>query len=387
MSLLAILPPLLAVLAWGWLLALRGGFWRADVRLGEAPPPERWPEVVALIPARDEAGQIAGALSSHLAAGYPGRLSVIVIDDGSRDGTGRIAREIAEGAARPVRVVAAPPLPEGWSGKLWALETGMKAAAETAPQAEWVLLCDADIRLGPGTLGRLVAKAEHERLGLASLMARLDDAGLWGGLLIPAFVFFFQKLYPFRWVASRTHGTAAAAGGCVLARREVLARIGWPGAVRGALIDDCALARRMKGMPGLEAIWLGLADAEEAMSLRDNASLGAVWRMVKRTAFTQLRTNWGLLAGTVLGMALLYLAGPLAVLLWPLHGSTVAALLGLLGWGLAAVAYGPTLSHFGRPLWEAPALPLAGLLYTAMTLDSALAHARGQGGAWKGRTY
>lgn len=380
-----ILLCLAACVAWGILLAARGGFWRADMRLGTTPDPTSWPEVAVLIPARDEAETVVSVLEAHAASRYPGRLTVVLADDGSRDGTGGLARDLAKTSPRPIHVIEAEPLPSGWSGKLWALDCARRAAERVAPQAQWLLLCDADIRLAPDTLSALVAKGEAERLGLVSLMARLDDRGLWGGLLIPAFVFFFQKLYPFAWVAG-SQKTAAAAGGCILARREVLTRIGWPEAIRGALIDDCALAAKVKGMPGLESIWLGLAD-DEAVSLRDNTALGPVWKMVARSAFAQLKHNWALLAGTVLGMVVLYLLGPLAVLTVPIHGSWLAALVGALAWGLAAFAYVPTLALYDRPAWEAAALPLAAALYTAMTVDSALQHARGKGGAWKGRTY
>ncbi|MEM9144675.1 MAG: glycosyltransferase [Pseudomonadota bacterium] len=390
MTIVLILICLTACLAWAWLLSMRGGFWRADVRLEAAPDPTDWPEIAVLVPARDEAASVPVTLRAHATCGYRGRLQILLIDDGSRDGTAEAARAVAAESQRSgghaVHVLTAPERPSGWSGKLWALETGHKALAELAPRAEWVLLADADIRFEEDTLAKLVAKARADRLGLASLMARLDDGGAWGGLLIPAFVFFFHKLYPFRWVNDRTHKTAAAAGGCILVRRRLLERIGWPGAMRGALIDDCALAARAKGDPGNEPIWLGLAD-DAAVSLRETTGLGDVWQMVTRTAFAQLDHNWLWLAGTVLGMAVLYLAGPLTVLSVPLHGSAVAALLGGIAWGLAGLAYAPTLGHFGRPIWEAAGLPVAAALYTAMTVDSARRHASGEGAAWKGRRY
>lgn len=376
----------LSVALWLWLLLGRGGFWRADVRLGAQLRPEAWPEVVALIPARDEAATIRAVLEAHAATAYPGRFSVIVVDDGSVDGTGVIARQVAAAAPRAIHVLAAPALPAGWTGKLWALETGRVAAGRLAPAASYVLLTDADIIHTPETLGRLVAKAEAQGLALVSLMARLDARGLWGGLLVPAFVFFFQKLYPFRWVNDLARRTAAAAGGCVLARREALDTVGGFGAIRNSLIDDCALAARIKHTPPGRAIWLGLAEGE-VMSLRDNRRLSTVWAMVARTAFAQLRYSVVLLGVALGGMALAYLAGPLAVLALPAHGDRLAAGLGALAWLMAAAVYVPTVRLYGRAGWQALGLPLAALLYGLMTVHSALAHWRGRGGGWKGRTY
>ncbi len=377
----------LGALAWVWLLHARGGFWRADRALprpGELRPD--WPEVAILIPARNEAASIGAVLRSHAATRYPGRVSVVLVDDASEDATARIAAEVAREAPRPIHIVAAPPLPEGWTGKLWALETALSAQARLASRARWILLTDADIEHGADTLTRLVDHAERGGFALVSLMARLDDRGFWGGLLVPAFVFFFQKLYPFAWVADPMRDTAGAAGGCVLVERRAVSEIGAMASLRGALIDDCALAGRVKRGPPRRAIWLGLA-RRSVVSLRDNRRLEAIWTMVARTAFAQLGNSPWQLAGTVAGMAVLYLSGPLAVLLWPLHGSGLAALFGGLAWGLMALAYRPTLRLYGRPAWQGLALPLAAALYTLMTLDSARRHWRGRGGAWKGRTY
>lgn len=383
----ALLPCLAAaLLAWGYLLGFHGGFWRADRRLGAAPDPPAWPEVVAVIPARNEAETIGPVLEAHAASGYPGAFRAVLVDDGSTDGTGAIARGVAGRAARPIEVVAAPALAPGWSGKLAALAAGIRAAERAAPDARYWLLADADIVLAPATLARLVAKAEAEGLAMVSLMARLDARGLWGRLLIPAFVFFFQKLYPFPWVNDPARETAAAAGGCVLIRRAALEGIGGIGAIRGALIDDCALAARVKRGPPRRPIWLGLA-SDEAVSLRDNRAFGSIWAMVARTAFTQLRHSALLLLGSVAGMAGLYLAGPAAVLAWPWHGNAVAGFLGLaVLWAMAA-AYRPTVRLFGLPGVLALTLPVAAAFYMAMTVGSAVAHWRGRGGAWKGRTY
>src|SRR5690625_588773 len=368
----------LALLAWIFLLFGWGGFWRADQRLDEAPAPGEWPEVVAIIPARDEAVTIGEVVSSHKTSDYPGGYSVIVVDDGSSDGTGPIAERAG------AHVIPAPPLATGWSGKLWALQAGVAEADTIAPGARWFLLTDADIVHAPATLRRLVAKAEGERLAMASLMARLDARGVFGGLLVPAFIFFFQMLYPFPWVNRPGHRIAAAAGGCVLIRRDVLEEIGGIASIADALIDDCTLAARVK--EGGRRIWLGLAD-REVVSQRDNRRLSSIWSMVARTAFTQLRHSWLLLLAILVGMALVFIAPPVLVIAGVLGAGWWPLLAGLLAWAAMIPAYAPTLRLYGRPAWEGLALPLAAGLYGAMTLSSAIDHLRGHGGAWKGRTY
>ena len=368
------------LLAWLVLLYGRGDFWRADQRLGDTSGPSEWPEVVAIVPARDEAATIGEVVRAHRASDYPGGYPVIVVDDGSSDGTDGIAQ--AAGA----HVAAAPPLQAGWSGKLWALQAGIAAAAQLTPGARWLLLTDADIVHAPGTLRRLVALAEARELAMASLMARLDARGFWGGMLVPAFLFFFQKLYPFAWVNLPGHRVAGAAGGCVLIRRDALQAIGGFATIRGALIDDCALAARVKHEPPGRAIWLGLAE-DEVVSRRDNRRLGTIWAMVARTAFTQLGHSALLLAGTLAGLALVFLAPPLLLVAGLAGAGWWAALAGALSCGAMVVAYAPTLRLYRRPAWHGLALPAAAALYGAMTLSSALRHWRGRGGAWKGRTY
>jgi hopene-associated glycosyltransferase HpnB len=379
----------LAVLAWLYLLLLHGRFWRADQRL-DAPPASAdlsWPAVVAVIPARDEAAVIGASIASHLRSRYPGAFHVVLVDDASTDGTAEVARQAAAAAGRAERltVTSAPPLPAGWSGKLWAVHHGLTVARQVAPDARYVLLTDADIVHGPDTLTQLVAKAQNEQRALVSLLARLDDRGPWAGLLIPAFVFFFQKLYPFPRVNDPRGATAGAAGGCMLIERAALEAAGGIPAVRHELIDDCAIARRIKGRPPRRAIWLGLS--REVVSLRDNRRLADIWDMVARTAYTQLRYSPALLLGTVAGLALLYLLGPALALAWPAHGQAAVGLLGLAAWALMTLAYAPTLTLYGRPWWQGIALPLAALLYALMTLASAWRHWRGRGGRWKGRSY
>lgn len=380
----------LSLVVWLYLVLLRGGFWRAGERLGEtAAIPPAWPEVVAIVPARDEADVIGRSIASLFAQAYPGRLDVVLVDDHSADGTAGAARAglSADDAGR-LHVVAARDLPPGWSGKVWALAEGRAHAHEVAPEAEYVWLSDADIEHDPDTLQRLVAKAEAERRDLVSLMVTLSSRGLWERLLIPPFVYFFQMLYPFPWVNDPTKRTAAAAGGCVLLRRGALDRAGGFAAIKGALIDDCALARRIKdlalageGRGG--GIWLGLTTS--ARSIRPYRGLGDIWRMVARSAYAQLRHSPLLLAGALLGMALTYLVPPLAVLALPLHGAPGAAAAGLGAWLLMALSARPTYRLYGEPAWRCALLPLAAALYCAMTFDSALRHWRGRGGAWKGR--
>lgn len=372
--------------AWLYLVLGHGGFWRCRERLPEnLPASPHWPEVAAVLPARDEAPTVKAVLEGLLAQDYPGPLAIFLVDDGSRDGTGEIAAKVAAAAPadRAVTVVAGRPLLQGWTGKLWALAQGVEAAEARCPEAEFLLFTDADIGHGPRQLRRLVAQAQTQRADLVSLMAKLVCVGAWERLLIPAFVYFFQKLYPFAWVNDPRRRAAAAAGGCVLIRASALARIGGIAAIRGRLIDDCSLAGAVKRSGG--RLWLGLAD--ETLSLRGYDGLGPIRAMVARSAYTQLRHQPLLLLGTVLGMGLLYLAPPLLALSWPWHGDTAAGLAGSLAWLIMALSYRPTLGYYGRPASEALLLPLAGLLYTLTTLDSArLYYGRG-GNRWKGRDY
>jgi len=368
---------------WIYLVFFRGRFWRADQRLpAETQPVDPWPDIVAVIPARNEAPVIGAAVASLLRQDYPGEVRVIVVDDASDDGTAaaaaaqKAAGEIEAGGR--LELVAAPPLPAGWSGKLWAVHNGLAAVPANR---RYVLLTDADIVHAPDAVRRLVAKAEGG-LDLVSLMVKLHCASFAERLLIPAFVFFFQKLYPFAWVNDRAHGMAGAAGGCMLVRREALERAGGIAPIKGALIDDCALAAAIKrGGP----IWLGLAEA--SASVRGHPRIADVWRMVARTAYTQLRHSPLRLARTVVGMALHYLVPPLALVLCPLLGAWIAAALGAAAFALMLWAYRPTWELYRGDDPKIVLLPLAALLYTLMTVDSAVRHGRGKGGGWKGRTY
>ncbi|MEQ8966324.1 MAG: glycosyltransferase [Azospirillaceae bacterium] len=376
-----------AAAAWVYLLLAHGRFWRADQTLDRLEPAvseDPWPSVAAIIPARDEAPIISRSLRALAAQDYPGPLEIVLVDDHSSDGTGAVADGLA--VDRPCTVLHAPPLAAGWSGKLWAVNHGLAEVARRDPPPDYVLLTDADIAHAPDSVRRLVAVARDRDAALVSVMARLDCRGFWERLLIPAFVFFFQKLYPFPRVNDPASPAAAAAGGCALVRRRDLDAIGGIAAIRGALIDDVALARAIKAPgPGGRRRRILLMLADTVASLRPYEGYGGVRDMVVRTAYTQLRHSPLLLAGTLVGMALLYLAGPLTALTWPLHGQAAAALAGAGAWATMAVAYRPTLRRYGGSWFRALGLPLAGLWYTVFTVESAVAHARGRGGLWKGR--
>jgi hopene-associated glycosyltransferase HpnB len=374
----------LSLVGWVYLVFAHGRFWLCDQRMdGRDASPATWPKIVAVVPARDEAEILPDVLRSLLDQDYPGDFRVILVDDESSDGTADVARLAASAHASGSRllVVEAPPRPPGWVGKMWAVASGLRAAEDAGLLPEAWLLTDADVVHGRDGVRRLVARAEAERLDLVSLMVRLDDERGSCRLLVPAFVYFFQMLYPFPRVNDPRSRTAAAAGGCVLVRREALARAGGIESLRAEVIDDCALGRAVKRSGG--RLWLGLSATER--SIRPNAGLGDVWRMVARSAFTQLRHPSLVLAGTLVGLALLYLVPPLWVLLLPWHGETAAAALAAAAWLLSAASFAPTLALYGRSLGWALALPLAGALYAGMTFDSARRHWYSEGARWKGR--
>ncbi|WP_411092746.1 glycosyltransferase [Streptomyces sp. 049-1] len=371
----------LSLAAWLWLLFARGFFWRTDVGLPAREDPGVWPSVCVVVPARDEAAVLPASLPSLLAQDYPGRAEVFLIDDGSTDGTGELACELArrhEGL--PLTVASPGEPPAGWTGKLWAVRHGITLARAREP--EYLLLTDADIAHAPDSLRALVAAAGTGGFDVVSQMARLRVASGWERLVVPAFVYFFAQLYPFRWIG-REGRTAAAAGGCVLLRTGAAERARIPDAIRHAVIDDVALARAVKGSGG--RVWLGLA--ERVDSVRPYPRLRDLWRMVSRSAYAQLRHNPLVLAGTVAGLALVYLVPPLAVVVGAARGETAAALLGGAAWLVMAGTYAPMVRHYRQPMWLAPLLPFTAFLYLLMTVDSAVQHYRGRGAAWKGRTY
>lgn len=389
MDSLGLVISLLSLAIWLGLWLAWGQFWRTDQLLeddNELLDLEIWPTVAVVIPARNEADLLPTTLRSHFQQDYPGQQIVILVDDHSTDGTAQVARQIAQkvGKSEQLTAIAAEPLPPGWTGKLWALDQGTKRAASLDPAPDYLLLTDADIDHDPLTLRRLVARAQRQNLSLVSAMVRLRCTTMWEQWLIPAFVFFFQKLYPFPWVNDATKPIAAAAGGCILIRRDVLAEIGGIAAIREALIDDCALAQAVKA-GGQRAIWLGLSS--ETVSLRPYPSLESIWTMVARTAYTQLRYSPWLLIGTLVGMFWVYGVPPLATILGLAIAQPAIALVGLATWLLMARLYWPTLRFYDCPPWLALALPAISTLYAFMTLDSARRHWQGQGGAWKGRVY
>jgi hopene-associated glycosyltransferase HpnB len=377
---------LVSLLVWLWLLVGQGGFWRTDVRLPSCPPggrPAEWPAVAVVVPARDEAHVLPVSLPSLLAQEYPGRAEVFLVDDGSCDGTGTLARAIAdEEGGLPLTVCSPGEPPAGWTGKLWAVRHGMGVAAG-ACEADYLLLTDADIAHRPGSLRELVAAALADGRDVVSQMARLRVETGWERLIIPAFVYFFAQLYPFRWINRPGMRTAAAAGGCVLIRRTAAEHARIPDSIRHAVIDDVALARAVKRSGG--RIWLGLADRVD--SVRPYLRLPELWRMVSRSAYTQLRYNPALLAAVLAGLALGYAVPPVAALAGMVSGDGLLCAAGFAAWAVMAGTYVPILRYYRQPLWGALLLPFTAMLYAAMTVDSALQHYRGRGAAWKGRTY
>ena len=361
----------LSLVIWLVLLLGRDMFWLARERDTRAMPPEpaAWPEVVAVVPARDEADVIARSVGSLLAQDYPGLFHVILVDDQSSDGTADIARAL--GSDRLV-VLTGAPLARGWTGKLWAVSQGVAKAGE-GPRYLW--LTDADIEHAPDTLRMLVTRSEAGKLSLVSLMALLHCDTPAERMLVPAFVFFFQMLYPFGAV-NRPTGLGAAAGGCMLVRRTSLEAAGGIAAIRGALIDDCTLGALLKRQG---PVWLGLT--YRSRSIRPYRGFAPVAAMISRSAYAQLRYSPILLAGTVLGMVLVYLAPPaLAVFA---HGP--ARWLGLAAWAIMALTFQPMLRFYRRsPVWGV-ALPGIAAFYLGCTMLSAWQHLRGRGGMWKGR--
>jgi hopene-associated glycosyltransferase HpnB len=364
---------------WLYLLSGRGAFWLARERDdGSAAGKGFWPAIAAIIPARDEAECVGATVASLLRQDYPGEFTVILVDDQSRDATAQVARDAAAalGAGMRLNVLAGRALPSGWTGKLWAQQQGVEAAQAASPPPAYLLFTDADIVYGPDALKGLVARAQSGGYVLTSLMVKLRCVTLAERIFIPAFVFFFQMLYPFAWANDPRRATAAAAGGCMLVRREVLREAGGMAAIRSALIDDCALAKKLKASG---PIWIGLT--ERVSSIRAYPALEDIRRMVSRTAYAQLNYSPLLLAGTVLGLTITYVA---PVLLTAFAGGT-ARLLGIVAWLVMALAFQPTLRFYRVSMLWGLALPAIAAIYMAFTLDSAYQHARGRGGMWKGR--
>lgn len=368
---------------WLYLIAARGGFWCAAERDNNEHaerPAMQWPQVSAIIPARDEAETVGETVASLLRQDYRGRLSVILVDDQSRDDTAARARDAAAalGGSDRLIVISGRALPPGWTGKLWAQSQGVEYGIERAGSmpSDYLLLTDADITYAPGAVSALIAHSQQDGLVLNSLMVKLRCKSFAERMFVPAFVFFFQMLYPFAWVNRRDSRMAAAAGGCMLVERKSLAVVGGIAAIRTAVIDDCTLGARLKTRG---PIWLGLSN--RAISIRPYATFEDIRHMVIRSAYAQLNYSALLLLGTVLGLAITYIAAPLIAVL----GSGTAQVAGAAAWALMGLAYLPTLRFYRlSPLW-APLLPVIAAVYMGFTLDSAYQHMRGRGGMWKGR--
>jgi hopene-associated glycosyltransferase HpnB len=353
----------LVCLIWIFLVFGRKSFWRVS-EPAALPPAQTQPTVAAVIPARNEAEVVGRSVASLLASDYP--VQIFLVDDHSTDGTAQIADQAA-GDSKRLTVLQAAPLEPGWTGKLWAVSQGIHVASQSAP--DYYLLTDADIEHGPNNLSQLIARAQSGNFDMVSLMVKLHCESLAERVLIPAFVFFFFKLYP------PGPGTKGAAGGCILIRRTALERIGGIERIKSDLIDDCALAREVKQSGG--RIWLGVT--QTTRSIRAYPTFSEIEQMISRTAFTQLNYSVWLLAGAVVGMFVTYLLPPILAI--------TGHLLGAAAWALMIISYIPILRFYGRnPLWSL-ALPLIALFYTAATVHSAIRFWSGKGGMWKGRAF
>jgi hopene-associated glycosyltransferase HpnB len=367
----------LALAAWSYLAVGHGRFWSTAVRLPTTSNLDRagrWPDVTAIVPARDEADILPTTLPSLLAQDYPGRFRVVVVDDASSDGTGAVARR---GGAQVVRGDGPPP---GWAGKVAAMEAGVRSAGTP----EYLLFTDADVRFPTHALTSLVTAAREHELDLVSQMVRLRTQSRWERLIIPAFVYFFAQLYPFSRVNQPESTAAAAAGGCMLVRTAALQEAGGLPRIAEALIDDVALGHLVKGRRPASRIWLGLSSDIE--SVRPYLGLADLWAMISRSAYTQLRYSPWLLTGTVLGLLLVYVVPAAATAAGLAAGDALLAALGAAAWTIMAATYVPMLRFYRLSPARAVLLPLIAVGYLAMTIDSARQHHRGQGGAWKGRT-
>ncbi len=373
-----VLAGAIPLLVWVYLAFCRGGFWRAGRLVAPSPPANQSAvRVIAVVPARDEA-DVVGKCVTSLLKQTAVEITVLLIDDGSSDGTAGVAQRAAAEYGQPERlmIISGQPLPAGWSGKLWAMEQGVQRARELHP--DFYLLTDADIEHAPDSVAALAAIAAAGPYDLASFMVMLHCSTFAERALIPAFVFFFFLLYPPAWIAGRRHATAGAAGGSILIRPQALDRAGGVAAIRSEVIDDCALARRVKRSGG--SVWLGLT--QDTRSIRPYGSFAEIGRMISRSAFSQLRHSALLLLLSFLGMALAYLAPPLLVVF---SHRLVPALLGAAAWMLMSICYWPIIRFYRlNPLWSL-ALPLVAVFYMGTTFHSAWKYWLGRGGEWKGR--
>jgi hopene-associated glycosyltransferase HpnB len=376
MSVLATSIATLTAVTWSYLAFARGGFWRIEGAKPDATEKAGFSGgVVAVVPARNEAELIGSVVTSLLNQSVA--MPVILVDDESTDGTADVARRASEeaGKADALTVIQSQPLPAGWTGKLWSMHQGVERARALNPN--WLMLTDADVLHGPETAANLGLIASHGDYDLVSFMVKLRCESFAEKLLIPAFVYFFFMLYPPAWIRNSARSTAGAAGGCMLVKAETLERAGGLAAIRGALIDDCSLAGLLKLHGG--RLWLGLSD--QSQSLRRYETFSDVERMVSRTAFNQLKHSSLLLLGTIVGMAITYLAPPLLLF----AGSRVAIFIGIAVWATMTMTYSTMVRyHRLNPAW-ALTLPLAAVFYLGATVHSAVKYWTGSGGTWKGR--
>jgi len=380
-STLAQILALLSLAIWLVLFFFWGNFWRiweSDADHSVLPAPQHWPRVTAVIPARNEAASITAVIAALAKQDYPGGFSAITVDDHSEDATAELARKasIGSGGASRFQVITAPDLAPGWTGKLWALNSGVAATENSSTEFFW--FTDADVVHAPDTLHRLVARAQHGNLDLASLMVLLESRTFAERLLIPAFLYFFLMLYPPRWIASPRAKTAGAAGGCILLRRTALKRIGGLASIRNEIIDDCSLARAVKRSGG--EIWMGLTRASR--SLRGYSGFAEIRDVIARTAFTQLHYSALQLLGTLIGLVITFLV-PAALTFAPNPRIWLPA---LLAWCFMTASFLPIITFYRLgPLW-APTLPLSAIFYFYATLLSAVRYRQGRGAQWKGRS-
>lgn len=378
---------IISLLIWIYLIFFRGQFWYCNQYLKTNINCHSYPKVTVIIPARNEADVLPISLNSLLQQTYQGEYNIILVDDQSEDETQVIAEQIAQKLDKSdyLTVIQGTTLPQGWSGKLWAINQGIEYAKNHF-KSDYFLLTDADINHDLNNLNQLVAKAEKENLDLVSLMVLLRTKSWWEKWLIPAFIFFFQKLYPFPLVNNPKSQVAAAAGGCILIQTEALMRIGGIESLKQTLIDDCTLAKLVKDtLPPHRSIWLGLT--KTTTSLREYSTLKPIWDMVARTAFTQLNYSILLLIGTLIGMFLTYLIVPIGFVIGMVNGNLPLSFICLIVWLLMSLSYFPTIKFYELSPISIFSLPVIAFLYSLMTIDSAIRHWQGKGGQWKGRVY
>jgi hopene-associated glycosyltransferase HpnB len=367
----------LTLCTWLYLWLGHTSFWKIEHDPNPAPP-EGWPSVVAIIPARNEAELIPETLRYLFAQDYPGDFRVVLVDDHSQDGTAEAAIKVAAeiGAEAEVSILTAELLPPGWTGKVWAMDQGVTRGIPAGDGSRYVLFCDADISHGVGALRELDCRAEAGPCDLVSFMVKLQCSTVSEKLMIPAFVYFFRLLYPLRKVNDPEQSLAGAAGGIMLTRREALERMGGLKSIKGEIIDDCSLAREIKR--GGNRIWLGLSDNSE--STRSYETMSEILRMISRTAYTQLRYSPLRLIGCVVGLGITFLAPPLLLI----AGGWSAALGGM-AWLVMTLLYLPMVLYYRQSPLLAATFPFTACYYLSATVLSAWLHHRGKGGEWKGR--